>query len=80
VYRQVLSFPIAVLNQRLYVNFLATMFHPCLNVSHFLPVDLDVSCMKLKLKHPVFFFPEGGAGLVPKRGCLLTLAYYAFPR
>jgi hypothetical protein len=27
-----------------------------------------------------FFFPEGGVGLVPKRGCLLTLAYYAFPR
>jgi hypothetical protein len=26
------------------------------------------------------FFPEGGVGLVPKRGCLLTLAYYAFPR
>jgi hypothetical protein len=25
-------------------------------------------------------FPEGGVGLVPKRGCLLTLAYYAFPR
>jgi hypothetical protein len=27
----------------------------------------------------VFFFPEGGVGLVPKRGCLLMLAYYAFP-
>jgi hypothetical protein len=27
-----------------------------------------------------FFFPEGGVGLVHKRGCLLTLAYYAFPR
>jgi hypothetical protein len=27
-----------------------------------------------------FFPPEGGVGLVPKRGCLLTLAYYAFPR
>jgi hypothetical protein len=27
-----------------------------------------------------FFFPEGGVGLVPKRACLLTLAYYAFPR
>jgi hypothetical protein len=26
------------------------------------------------------FFPEGGVGLVPKRGCLLTLAYYALPR
>jgi hypothetical protein len=25
-------------------------------------------------------FPEGGVGLVPKRGYLLTLAYYAFPR
>jgi hypothetical protein len=23
---------------------------------------------------------EGGVGLVPKRGCLLTLPYYAFPR
>jgi hypothetical protein len=29
----------------------------------------------------VFFPPpEDGVGLVPKRGCLLTLAYYAFPR
>jgi hypothetical protein len=27
-----------------------------------------------------FFFPECGVGLVPKRGCLLTLAYYALPR
>jgi hypothetical protein len=27
-----------------------------------------------------YFFPGGGVGLVPKRGCLLTLAYYAFPR
>jgi hypothetical protein len=27
-----------------------------------------------------FSFPEGGMGLVPKRGCLLTLAYYTFPR
>jgi hypothetical protein len=27
-----------------------------------------------------FFSPEGGVGLVPKRGCLLTLAYYVFPR
>jgi hypothetical protein len=27
-----------------------------------------------------FFPPEDGVGLVPKRGCLLTLAYYAFPR
>jgi hypothetical protein len=26
------------------------------------------------------FFLEGGVGLVPKRGYLLTLAYYAFPR
>jgi hypothetical protein len=28
----------------------------------------------------VFFSPEGGVGLVPKCGCLLTLAYYAFPK
>jgi hypothetical protein len=28
----------------------------------------------------LFFFTEGEVGLVPKRGCLLTLAYYAFPR
>jgi hypothetical protein len=28
----------------------------------------------------VFFFSEDGVGLVPRRGCLLTLAYYAFPR
>jgi hypothetical protein len=30
--------------------------------------------------HVFTFFPGGGVGLVPKRGCLLTLAYYAFPR
>jgi hypothetical protein len=28
----------------------------------------------------IIFFPEDGVGLVPKGGCLLTLAYYAFPR
>jgi hypothetical protein len=26
------------------------------------------------------FFPEGGVGLVPKRGCLLTLAFHTVPR
>jgi hypothetical protein len=31
-------------------------------------------------QYSIFFFPEDGVGLVPKRGCLLTLAYYAFPR
>jgi hypothetical protein len=30
--------------------------------------------------HTNGFPPEGGVDLVPKRGCLLTLAYYAFPR
>jgi hypothetical protein len=30
--------------------------------------------------NPGSFFSEGGVGLVPKRACLLTLAYYAFPR
>jgi hypothetical protein len=30
-------------------------------------------------KFKSFFPPEGGVGLVSKRGCLLTLAYYAFP-
>jgi hypothetical protein len=33
-----------------------------------------------RIPHFTIFFPEGGVGLVPKRGCLLTLAYYAFPR
>jgi hypothetical protein len=28
----------------------------------------------------MFFSPEYGVGLVRKRGCLLTLTYYAFPR
>jgi hypothetical protein len=28
----------------------------------------------------IFFSPEGGVGLVPKHGCLLTLVYYSFPR
>jgi hypothetical protein len=28
----------------------------------------------------VYAHPEGGVGLVPKRGCPFTLAYYAFPR
>jgi hypothetical protein len=31
-------------------------------------------------RNTVEFFPEGGVGLVHKRGCLLTLAYYEFPR
>jgi hypothetical protein len=31
------------------------------------------------LKFTYFLFPEDGVGIVPKRGCLLTLAYYAFP-
>jgi hypothetical protein len=34
----------------------------------------------LLITNNTHFFPEGGVGLVPKRGCLLTLAYYAFPR
>jgi hypothetical protein len=35
----------------------------------------------MPLDATTFFFPlEGGVGLVPKRGCLLTLAYYALPR
>jgi hypothetical protein len=29
--------------------------------------------------HFTTFFFEGGVGLVPKRVCLLTLGYYAFP-
>jgi hypothetical protein len=43
-------------------------------------------CMHLAICHDIvcvcvmFFSPEGKVGLVPKRGCLLTLAYYAFPR
>jgi hypothetical protein len=37
--------------------------------------ELDLHCPSWKL-----FFFEGGVGLVPKRGCLLTIAYYAFPR
>jgi hypothetical protein len=37
----------------------------------------NYACVENKLFD---FFPEGGVGLVPKRGCLLTLAYYALPR
>jgi hypothetical protein len=36
-----------------------------------------VNCRGLHSVCP--FFLEGGVGLVPKHGCLLTLAYYAFP-
>jgi hypothetical protein len=37
--------------------------------------------LRIGKRSSCFFFPEGGVGLVPKRGCLLfTLAYYAFPR
>jgi hypothetical protein len=31
-------------------------------------------------RYSILFPPEGGVGLVPKRGSLLTLAYYAFQR
>jgi hypothetical protein len=40
-------------------------------------------CMPLHLNVIVgwvHFFREGGVILVPKRGCLLTLEYYVFPR
>jgi hypothetical protein len=51
------------------------------------PVDrlicLSVVFLSPSVKMPVqlpYVSPEGGVGLVRKRGCLLTLAYYAFPR
>jgi hypothetical protein len=47
----------------------------CCNMKHSL-------LRTVTLLNPIIYFfpPEGGVGLVPKRGCLLTLAYYAFPR
>jgi hypothetical protein len=38
------------------------------------------SFVMTKYGHGALFFPDGGVGLVLKRGCLLTLAYYTFPR
>jgi hypothetical protein len=35
--------------------------------------------VEVKLPGKVLLPPEGGVGLVPKRGCLLVLAYYTFP-
>jgi hypothetical protein len=48
---------------------------------HFLST-VSVKCYPPFLRHSstLLFFPEGGVGLVHKRGCLLTLEYYAFPR
>jgi hypothetical protein len=46
-----------------------------------LKAGLNLGPSSTKRYLPVSFFPEGGVGLVPKRGRLLfTLAYYAFPR
>jgi hypothetical protein len=42
-------------------------------------LSLEVLGIKISAKL-MYFPPEGGVGLVPKRGCVLTLAYYAFPR
>jgi hypothetical protein len=36
------------------------------------------ACEKMNIRNGILF-PEGGVGLVPKRGCLLTSSYYAFP-
>jgi hypothetical protein len=37
------------------------------------------ACERINIRNGILF-PDGGVGLVPKRGCLLTLSYYAFPR
>jgi hypothetical protein len=47
----------------------------CVPKSH-----LPTQPINMLLPPKCFFFPEGGVDLVPKRECLLTLAYYAFPR
>jgi hypothetical protein len=47
---------------------------------HWSEYKLVLHCLKLIHCFLEPFFPEGGMGLVPNRGCLLTLAYYAFPR
>jgi hypothetical protein len=45
---------------------------------------LTMASMKLRIFWNVplcsFLFPEDGVGLIPKSGCLLTSAYYAFRR
>jgi hypothetical protein len=48
-------------------------------VRHNVKVGIQVR-MKLRAPPILTYFYEDGVGLVPKRGCLLTLAYYAFPR
>jgi hypothetical protein len=65
------------------VSVLTLSFHFCdatafgVQLDHFLWILRLVS---LRIARGNIFFPEDGVGLVPKRGCLLTLAYYAFPR
>jgi hypothetical protein len=46
----------------------------------FVPVLAPNYKQHILLPAKVFFSPEGGVRLVPNSGCLLTLAYYAFPR
>jgi hypothetical protein len=48
--------------------------------THLALLPITNECAKYSLKGTSFLSPEGGVGLVPKRGCLLTLAYYSFPR
>jgi hypothetical protein len=58
-----------------------------LEEGQWLDTEVDCCCslqtpnlIKLHFNNFRLFFPEDGVGLVPKSGCVLTLAYYAFPR
>jgi hypothetical protein len=44
------------------------------------PMVHEITRLPSEIPSEQYFFPEDDVGLIPKRGCLLTLAYYAFPR
>jgi hypothetical protein len=52
---------------------------PCLSYSSSIVSTNITKGIRSRLQYR-FFVPEDGVGLVPRRRCLRTLAYYAFPR
>jgi hypothetical protein len=58
---------------------LSVFFQFTLFLSHIPSFSPRISIMSMFWTVTLVFL-EGGVGLAPKRGCLLTLAYYAFPR
>jgi hypothetical protein len=69
-----------------YLNFatpskdLFAIFMLCFCLAFLRDINISFVFSEFTSKPTFFFPPEDGVGLEPKRGCLLTLAYYSFPR